>query len=106
QLMTSLVLEGFGATILPTTAVAGRTADRFVSIPIVDLPRRQVGLARRRRAMPSASARAVAGVLQAVISAQGPRQRGIRPVVDGEVASGISRVAVGAEAANSDRLVV
>jgi hypothetical protein len=45
---------------------------------ISDLALRQVGLARRRRAMLSASARAVADVLQEVIGAKGPKQRGVR----------------------------
>jgi len=82
QLMTSMAFEGFGPTIIPSTAVPGWLKGDFVRIPIADLARRHVGLARRRRAMPSASARAVADVLQHVIATRGPRQRGVRPVVE------------------------
>jgi DNA-binding transcriptional LysR family regulator len=82
RLMTSLTFEGFGPTIVPATAVPGWLKGDFVRpIPIVDLPRRHVGLASRRRAMPSASARAVAEVLGTVIATNGPRQRGVLPVV-------------------------
>jgi DNA-binding transcriptional LysR family regulator len=81
RLMTSLAFEGFGPTIVPTTAVPGWLKGDFVApIPIVDLPQRHVGLASRRRSMPSASARAVAHVLSEVIATKGPRQRGVRPV--------------------------
>ena len=78
RLMASLAFEGYGSTIVPTTAVPGWLKGDFSRIPITDLALRQVGLARRRRAMLSASARAVADVLQAVIGAKGPKQRGVR----------------------------
>jgi DNA-binding transcriptional LysR family regulator len=79
RLMASLAFEGFGSTIVPTTAVPGWLKGDFSRVPIADLPRRLVGLARRRRAMPSASARAVADVLHEVIETKGPRQKGVRP---------------------------
>ena len=78
RLMASLAFEGYGSTIVPTTAVPGWLKGDFSRIPITDLALRQVGLARRRRAMLSASARAVADVLQEVIGAKGPKQRGVR----------------------------
>jgi DNA-binding transcriptional LysR family regulator len=88
HLMTSLAFEGLGATIVPTTAVPGWLKGDFVRIPIVDLARRHVGLARRRRAMPSACARAVADVLHEVIATRGPKQRGVRTVVEDTALAG------------------
>jgi DNA-binding transcriptional LysR family regulator len=76
--MASLAFEGYGSTIVPTTAVPGWLKGDFARIPITDLALRQVALARRRRAMLSASARAVADVLHDVIAAKGPKQRGVR----------------------------
>ena len=81
RLMTSLAFEGFGPTIAPSTAVPGWLKGDFSPIPIVGLPPRHVGLAHRRGGLPSASARAVAAVLHEVIATNGPKQRGVVPVV-------------------------
>ena len=51
RLMASLAFEGYGSTIVPTTAVPGWFKGTFTRIPITDMARRQVGLARRRRTM-------------------------------------------------------
>jgi DNA-binding transcriptional LysR family regulator len=83
RLMTSLAFEGFGATIVPATAVPGWIKGDFVRIPVRGLPPRQVGLARRRRAVPSAPARAVVDVLLDVVRLKGPRQRGVHVLVAG-----------------------
>jgi LysR family transcriptional regulator, hydrogen peroxide-inducible genes activator len=81
--MTSLAFEGFGATIVPATAVPGWIKGDFMRIPVRGLPPRQVGLARRRRAVPSAPARAVVDVLLDVVRLKGPRQRGVHVLVPG-----------------------
>ena len=78
RLMASLAFEGYGSTIVPTTAVPGWFKGTFTRIPITDMARRQVGLARRRRTMLSAAGRATAEVLQAVIADKGPRQKGVQ----------------------------
>jgi DNA-binding transcriptional LysR family regulator len=83
RLMTSLAFEGFGATIVPATAVPGWIKGDFVRMPVRGLPPRQVGLARRRRAVPSAPARAVVDVLLDVVRTKGPRQRGVHVLVNG-----------------------
>ena len=83
RLMTSLAFEGFGATIVPATAVPGWIKGDFVRMPVRGLPPRQVGLARRRRAVPSAPARAVVDVLVDVVRTKGPRQRGVHVLVTG-----------------------
>ncbi len=74
RLMASLALRGLRRDHRPHDGGPRLVEGDFVRIPIVDLPRRHVGMARRRRAMPSASARAVADVLHQVIATRGPRQ--------------------------------
>jgi DNA-binding transcriptional LysR family regulator len=81
RLMTSLAFDGFGATIVPATAVPGWLKGNFVRIPVRGLPPRQVGLARRRRAIPSAPTRAVMDVLVDVMRTKGPRQAGVHVMV-------------------------
>jgi LysR family hydrogen peroxide-inducible transcriptional activator len=82
RLMTSLGFEGFGATIVPATAVPGWLKGAFTLVNVPSLPPRQVGLARRRRTVLSPPARAVAETVVDVVKAKGPRQRGVRVLVD------------------------
>jgi LysR family hydrogen peroxide-inducible transcriptional activator len=77
RLLTSMAFEGFGATIVPATAVPGWVKGNFTRARVPGLPTRQVGLARRRRSILSAPGRAVAEVLTDVVVAQGPRQPGV-----------------------------
>jgi LysR family hydrogen peroxide-inducible transcriptional activator len=78
RLLTSLAFEGFGATIVPATAVPGWLKGDFTRVPLAGFPARHVGLARRKRAFISPAARAVARVLLEVVADRGPRQRGVR----------------------------
>jgi DNA-binding transcriptional LysR family regulator len=82
RLLTSLALDGFGATIVPATALPGWLTGNWVRVPVRGLAPRQVGLARRRRAVPSAPARAVADVLRDVVRTKGPLQRGVHVLLD------------------------
>jgi DNA-binding transcriptional LysR family regulator len=84
RLLTSLALDGFGATIVPATALPGWLKGDWVRVPVTGLAPRQVGLARRRRAVPSAPARAVADVLREVVRTNGPRQHGVHVSLAGE----------------------
>lgn len=77
RLMTSLTMEGFGATIIPATAVPGWVKGNFKRVRVPGLPRRLVGIARRRRTVPSAPARAVAEVVTDVVLTKGERQLGV-----------------------------
>lgn len=77
RLMTSLTMEGLGATIVPATAVPGWVKGNFKRVRVPGLPQRQVGLARRRRTVPSAPARAVAEVITDIVLTKGERQLGV-----------------------------
>src|SRR5262245_13753333 len=71
RLLTSLALDGFGATIVPATALPGWLKGDWVRVPVPGLAPRQVGLARRRHVQPSPAARAVADVLREVVRTKG-----------------------------------
>jgi DNA-binding transcriptional LysR family regulator len=59
RLIASLVFDGHGAAVLPASAVPQFLQGRVVARPVAGLPPRTVGVALRRRGLPSAPARAV-----------------------------------------------
>jgi DNA-binding transcriptional LysR family regulator len=77
RLLTSLAFEGFGAAIVPATAVPRWLKGDFHRVVIPELPRRVVGWVQRRRPTPGAPTRAVLGVLREVIANQGAKQPGV-----------------------------
>lgn len=79
RLIASLAFEGYGAAVLPATAVPSRADASWRSVTITDVGRRRVGLARRRRGLPSAPARAVHDVIADVITTQATAQHGVHP---------------------------
>jgi DNA-binding transcriptional LysR family regulator len=79
RLIASLAFDGYGPAILPATAVPGHLRERFSVVPVDGLPRRRVGVAQRRRSLPSAPARAVIDVLGAVVRDALSMPEGIHP---------------------------
>ncbi|MGI8983127.1 MAG: LysR family transcriptional regulator [Acidimicrobiales bacterium] len=79
RLIASLAFEGFGAAVLPASAVPGRGSGAWRQAPIHHLGRRRVGMARRRRGLPSAPARALHGVVADVVARQAATQNGVHP---------------------------
>jgi len=79
RLIASLAFDGYGAAILPATAVPGHLRGRFPVLPVEGLPRRRVGGAQRRRGLPSAAARAVIDVLGVVVNDVLSMPEGIHP---------------------------
>lgn len=81
RLIASLTFEGFGAAILPSAAIPRWLAgsDAFRRIPISDAGTRQVSVARRRRGLPSAPARALHEVMVEVMHAQASVLAGVHP---------------------------
>jgi LysR family hydrogen peroxide-inducible transcriptional activator len=77
--IASLVFDGYGPAILPATAVPGHLRERFVGIPLEGFPRRRVGVAQRRRGLPSAPVRAVIDVLGLVVNDSLSAPQGIHP---------------------------
>src|SRR6202050_104526 len=79
RLIAALAFDGYGPAILPATAVPGHLRRRFSVPPVTGLPRRRVGVAQRRRGLPSAPARAVIDVLGVVVNDVLSMPEGIHP---------------------------
>ena len=83
RLIASLAFEGFGAAVLPATAVPGWLHGDWRLIPIEGVRRRQVSVARRRSGLPSTAVRAVREVVAGVVRAQAGSQVGVHVSVAG-----------------------
>ncbi len=79
RLLASLAFDGFGAAIVPATAVPTWLEGSFRRITVPELPRRVVAFVRRRRPSPNAPTTATVEVLRAVIAERGDRQPGVHP---------------------------
>ena len=79
RLLASLALDGFGAAIVPATAVPTWLTGAFRRINVPELPRRVVASIRRRRPAPNAPTHVVLNTLSEVISEQGKLQPGVHP---------------------------
>ncbi len=75
--LASMASGGFGAAIVPATAVPTWLPGSFQRIHVPELPRRVVASVRRRRPSPSAPTHATLDVLRSVIADQGPNQPGV-----------------------------
>lgn len=92
RLMASLAFEGYGAAIVPATAIPRWLDGDFQRITVPELPRRVVGWAQRRRPTPGAATRAVLAALRQVVAEEGADQPGV--FVGGDVVP-LSRAASG-----------
>jgi LysR family hydrogen peroxide-inducible transcriptional activator len=77
RLMTSLVFEGFGAAIVPASAVPIWLKGDFVRIPMPELPQRVVGWVQRPRPRPNRATLAVRDSVFEMVKRHGPVQPGI-----------------------------
>ncbi|CAN5487446.1 LysR substrate-binding domain-containing protein [soil metagenome] len=77
RLLTSLAFDGYGAAIVPATAVPRWLKGDFKAVAVPELPRRVVGWVQRRRPSPGSPTRALLGVLREVVATQGGVQSGV-----------------------------
>lgn len=77
RLIASLVISGQGAAILPATAVPEHLQFETRPIAVHGLPRRNVGVAQRKRGLPGAPARAFVTVLHDVVRADAHPEFGL-----------------------------
>ena len=82
RLMTSLASDGFGAAIVPASAVPIWLEGDWRTIPIDGLAGRTVGIGVRRQGLLSAPARALRDVLRQVVAERASEQPGVHPVRD------------------------
>jgi LysR family hydrogen peroxide-inducible transcriptional activator len=81
RLLASLAFQGFGAALLPASAAPGWVGGDWRKIPVENVVGRKVGIARRRKGMLSAPARALRDVVIRIIATSGGDQAGIHPLV-------------------------
>ena len=81
RLVASLAFQGFGAAVLPATAVPALAHRALEAAAGRGLARRTVGLAYRRRGMLDAPAAGVADVVRGVVRAQATDQPGLHPAL-------------------------
>lgn len=79
RLIASLVMAGQGAALLPATAVPPPLQGATRPVPVAGLPRRAVGVAQRRRGLPSAATRALLEVLDEVVAREASGEHGLHP---------------------------
>ena len=77
RLMTSLVFEGFGAAIIPASAVPGWLTGQFVRIQVPGLPQRVVGWVQRQRPRPNRATLAVQQTAVESVKRHGEKQPGV-----------------------------
>ena len=80
RLLASLAYQGFGAAVLPASAVVEWTDGSWRAIPLGGTTKRLVGVATPRRIQLSAPAQAMLEVLQEVIEAEVPNRKGPHPL--------------------------
>ena len=85
RLLASLAFQGFGVAIVPATAAPGWIGGPWTRIQVEGLSRRTVGLAARRRGMPTVAAQATVEVLRKVVATHAPEVQGLH------VASGVTQ---------------
>lgn len=81
RLITSLTFQGFGASIIPATAAPPWLEGAWERVPVEGLARRRVGLAQRRRGLPSAPARALHDLVVRVVAEEANDLDGVHSVV-------------------------
>ncbi len=77
RLMTSLAFDGYGAAIVPASAIPVWLSGEFTRIAVPQLPRRVVGWVQRARPAPSRATLAVRDTARAVVERHGSRQPGV-----------------------------
>jgi DNA-binding transcriptional LysR family regulator len=79
RLIASMAIAGQGAAIVPATAIPTDLRDRTSPVTLPALPRREVGVALRRRAMPGAPARAFLEVVRELVQGDEHRPEHVHP---------------------------
>ncbi|MDX2378730.1 MAG: LysR family transcriptional regulator, partial [Acidimicrobiia bacterium] len=77
RLLASLALDGYGAAIVPATAVPTWLTGSFRRVSVPELPRRVVAFVSRRRPSPNAPTLAVLESLHTIIAARATDQPGV-----------------------------
>jgi molybdate transport repressor ModE-like protein len=77
RLLASLAIDGFGPTLVPSTAVPRIAAENLHVVQIPELPRRLVGWATKRRPLPNKATRALHSIVRIAVQQAGVQQHGV-----------------------------
>lgn len=77
RLLSSLAIDGFGPTLVPSTAVPRIAAESLHVVQIPELPRRLVGWATKRRPLPNKATRALHHIVRTAVQQAGEQQHGV-----------------------------
>jgi LysR family hydrogen peroxide-inducible transcriptional activator len=80
RLIATLAFQGFGAAIVPATAAPRWLEGQWERVAVEGLARRSVGLARPRRGLLSAPARALREAVQQTVLLEAGGLEGVHPV--------------------------
>lgn len=79
RLLASLAFGGFGAGVVPASAIPSNVGGRWRRIPVSGIPERTVGLVQPRRRLPSAAERVVGQMVREVVRRTAPEVDGVHP---------------------------
>lgn len=82
RLLASLAFAGFGAGIVPSSALPATSDGSWRWVPVEGVPPRRVGLARRRHDLPSAAQRAADEAIHVAVARTAPSVTGVQPLID------------------------
>lgn len=88
RLIATLAFQGFGAAIIPATAAPRWLEGSWSRVAVDGLDRRSVGIARRKRGLLSAPARALREAIIETVRLEAGDMEGVHPVVPPEPGSG------------------
>lgn len=74
RLISSMAFDGYASAIIPATAVPHHLRDSWVTVPMIDLPNRKIGISKRKRSLDSAPTTTLISLLDEIFSARGPKQ--------------------------------
>lgn len=77
RLLASLAIDGFGPTLVPSTAVPRIAVESLHVVQIPELPRRLVGWATKRRPLPNKATRALHDIVRTAVQQAGEQQHGV-----------------------------
>lgn len=80
RLIATLAFQGFGAALIPATAAPTTLEGSWRRVPVTGLAARTVGLAQRKRGLPSAPARVLRQVVGQVVAYEAHQIDGIHPL--------------------------
>lgn len=88
RLLATLAFQGFGAALLPASAAPNWVGGDWRRVMVDGIEGRSVGLARRKRGMLSAPARALRAVIRDVIEEESTSQPGVHGTIEPDVDPG------------------